>query len=126
MSQAAELFAFHCRAAGLQPVREYRFADSIGRQWRADFAWPDLRLIVEIEGIVVRRKPDGSTQTGGRHATITGLREDCHKYNSAAILGFHVLRFTQDMVKGGAAITTVEKFVQSRQEPQPCQSSTHR
>lgn len=109
------MFAFHCRAADIpQPVREYRFALDLGRQWRADFAWPDLRLIVEIEGIVVRRKPDGSTQTGGRHTTITGLREDCHKYNAAAILGFHVLRFTQDMVRGGAAITTVEKFIERR------------
>lgn len=126
MSEAAELFAFHCRAAALpDPVREYPFAIGLGRKWRSDFAWPELRLLVEIEGIVVKRV-NGRTQTGGRHATITGLREDCHKYNAAALLGFHVLRFTQDMVKGGAAITTVEKFVQSRQEPQPCQSSTHR
>lgn len=125
VSQAAELFAFHCRAAGLTPVREFAFADSIGRRWRADFAWPDLRLLVEIEGIVVRRV-NGRTQAGGRHATIGGIIGDCEKYNAAAILGYHVLRFTQAMVRGGAAISTVEKFVQSRQEQQSCQSSTHR
>src|SRR4051794_10203576 len=41
-----------------RPVREYRFATDVGREYRFDFAWPDLRfeslngyrLAIEIEG----------------------------------------------------------------------------
>jgi very-short-patch-repair endonuclease len=31
-----------------KPTREYRFHDT--RKWRLDFAWPDYKLAVEIDG----------------------------------------------------------------------------
>lgn len=65
------------------PEREYRFAPP--RKWRFDFAWPALRVAVELEGGV---------WTGGRHATGAGLIADMDKYNAAASLGWRVLRFS--------------------------------
>ncbi len=61
-----------------QPVREYRFHPE--RRWRFDFAWPDIKLAVEIDG-------------RGRHQTVVGVRNDCEKLNEALRLGWRVLRF---------------------------------
>jgi very-short-patch-repair endonuclease len=112
-----ELFAFHCRAYGLPPpIREYEFAGKVGRKYRFDFAWPDLMVAVEIEGLVVRRV-EGRTQVSGRHASITGMREDMFKYNLAAGLGWCVLRFEQSMVKKGDAVRYAEVAIIARQDP---------
>ncbi|NML34531.1 hypothetical protein HHL14_27325 [Paraburkholderia sp. G-4-1-8] len=94
-----ETFALHVRAEKLPaPVREHQF-DSV-RRWRFDFAWPDVRLAVEVEG---------GTWTGGRHTRGSGYAADCEKYNAAALAGWRVLRFPGDAVNSGAAIATVVK-----------------
>lgn len=86
--------ALHVRAEGLlPPEREYRFHDQ--RAWRADFAWPELRLLVEVEGL---------TAAGGRHQRIAGYTADLEKYNAAALAGWRVLRFTPRQVARGDAI----------------------
>lgn len=59
-------------------VRELRFHDE--RRWRFDFAFPEQRVAVEIDG-------------RGRHQTVDGVRKDCEKMNEAARLGWRVLRF---------------------------------
>jgi very-short-patch-repair endonuclease len=113
----ADTFWFQLRAHRLTGwVREYRFAtESHGRQWRFDFCNPDprLRLAVEIDGIVVRRI-GGQMVCMGRHTSVDGYREDCVKLNTAAELGWTVLRFEQSMVKSGAAIATVERVLAAR------------
>ena len=49
-------------AVGLAaPIREHRFAPP--RRWRFDYAWPDRRLALEVEG---------GTWTGGRHVRGRG------------------------------------------------------
>ena len=91
-SRLEELFAAHMANDGIAaPVREYRFCD---RQWRFDFAWPDLKLAAEIEG---------GTWAGGRHVRPDGFAADCRKYNRAALEGWRVLRFTGGMVETGQA-----------------------
>ncbi len=65
------------------PEQEYRFHPD--RKWRFDFAWPDSRLAVEIEGL---------TRGGGRHQRMTGYTSDCEKYREAVRLGWRVLRYT--------------------------------
>jgi len=111
----AELFDFHARAHKLTPfVREHKFAkEAFGRQWRFDFAWPNLKVAVEIEGLVVR-KIGGETVVQGRHANIAGFREDCEKYNAAALLGWTVLRFEQSQVKSGRAIDMTIRVLTNR------------
>lgn len=132
-----ELFAAQCRAYRLPAVeQQYRFAKAVGRQWRFDFAFPEYHLAVEIEGLIVMRvwaakligpgpiaangrvvnvsevKP--TTVTMGRHATITGMREDCDKYNTAAMLGWTVLRFEQKAIKPGDAVNMTMRVLAAK------------
>ena len=92
--------AFQIRVAGLpEPEREYQFAKSIGRRWRFDFAYVDCKWGIEV---------DGGVYSGGRHTRGSGFTKDCEKMNSAAILGWRVLRFTGAMVYDGSALQTLE------------------
>ena len=73
---------------GIAPVTEYQFAASIGRRFRFDDAWPDVKVAVEIDG--------GQWQKhGGRHNTDA----DRMKLNFAAALGWRVLRFSGTMLR---------------------------
>lgn len=72
----------------VMPEAEYRFAPP--RKWRFDFAWPVMRVAVELEGGV---------WTHGRHARPMGMIQDMDKYNAAASLGWLVLRFSGSHLK---------------------------
>lgn len=88
--------------------RQYRF--HVERLWRFDFAYVEQKVAVEYEGLVMRRV-NGQWQTGGRHATITGMREDMAKYNAATILGWRVLRFELQSVRDGSIYDTVAQIL---------------
>jgi len=93
-SAPEEQLALHIKATGLPaPVREFYFAKP--RRFRADFAWPDRKILAEVEG---------GTWSGGRHVRGKGYESDCEKYSIAAMLGYRVLRFTTAMVRDGRAI----------------------
>lgn len=64
-----------------EAVREHKFA--LPRQWRFDFAWPDQRIAVEI---------DGGLWQNGRHQTLSGTLGDCEKYEAALARGWRVYR----------------------------------
>lgn len=99
LSTGEELFALQCSIElhpVSQPAREYRFAAP--RRWRFDFAWPDKKVAVEIEG---------GTWVQGRHNRGSSIAADLEKYNTAALLGWRVLRYTTAMVKSGAAVAQV-------------------
>ncbi len=99
MSALEEHFALQVKAARLpEMIREYRFAKP--RRWRFDFAYPEAKLAVEIEGGI---------WNGGRHTRGKGFEADAEKYNSAVLLGWKVLRFTGDMVGRGIALTMLEQ-----------------
>lgn len=84
-----------CRALGLpEPVPEYRFA--LPRRWRIDWAWPDARLGLEV---------DGGVWTRGRHTRGSGWVKDSEKLNTAAIMGWRMLRCTPQQLPG--MVTTV-------------------
>jgi len=74
------------------PERQYRFYDD--RKWPFDFAWPDKKVAVEI---------DGGIWSGGRHTRGRGFIGDCDKINRAQILGWVVLRFTREHMDSGDA-----------------------
>jgi very-short-patch-repair endonuclease len=82
------------------PVREYRF-DPAWR-WRFDFAWPERKFAVECEGGI---------WTGGRHSRGRGFESDCRKYNTAAIGGWTILRFTGGMVRSWEAVRTIREYL---------------
>jgi hypothetical protein len=93
------LLVLQCEDRGLPaPVLEFRFC--IERRWRADLGWPEKMLIAEI---------DGGSWSGGRHTRGKGFENDCIKLNTAAILGYRVLRFTPGMVQSGVAIAHIEQ-----------------
>jgi hypothetical protein len=62
---------------------EYRFHPE--RKWRFDWAFPDIKLAVEYEGLFSSKS---------RHTTIGGFIGDVEKYNQATILGWRVIRVT--------------------------------
>ena len=72
---------------GPELVREYRFDKS--RRWRADFAWEEARLLIEIEGGVWNR---------GRHLTPRGFMNDAEKYLAATLQGWAVIRLVDAML----------------------------
>ncbi len=98
MSDLEDILAYQIRVAGLpEPEREYKF--HAARRWRFDFSWPARKVAVEVEG---------GTWTRGRHTRPEGFEGDCEKYNSAALAGWFVYRFTAEMIASGAALTTIE------------------
>ena len=70
--------------------------------WRFDFAWPEQRVAVEVEG---------GTFSGGRHTRPLGFRKDCEKLNEATCRGWRVLRVTTEMVKSGEALTYLQRLL---------------
>lgn len=81
------------RELGLgEAMREFVFARP--RQFRADLAWPEFRLLVEFEGGVYIR---------GRHTRGRGYENDCYKYSLASILGYTLVRVTSGMINDGKA-----------------------
>ena len=109
-SRLESALALQLRALSLPvPEREYRFHP--GRQWRFDFAWPDHRLALEVEGGLYR---------GGRHVRPAGFEADCEKYNAAALAGWTLLRVTAAMIRDGRAHQWVEAaFGHWHREDQP-------
>ena len=73
-------------------VNEYRFHQL--RQWRFDWAMPEARVAVEVEG--------GVWIQGG-HTRGAGYSANLEKYNEAAALGWIVLRFTPQMLDADPA-----------------------
>lgn len=115
MTSAADEFAYQCRAHRLPPYeREVRFAaEELRRLWRFDFAFRAYRVAIEIEGLNVM-KLGGRLVCTGRHATITGFRQDCEKYASAVLLGWSVLRFEQSQVRDDTALTYTMRVLKAR------------
>lgn len=66
--------------------KEFRFHDK--RRWKFDFAMPDLKIAIEIEGGVY---------TNGRHTRGVGYEKDCEKYNTALLHGWKVFRLTSSL-----------------------------
>src|SRR5688572_10984501 len=86
------MFPRICVAAGLpEPTPEHRFSPP--RKWRFDFAWPDHRVALEVEG---------GAFTRGRHTRGAGFVKDMEKYNTATLAGWRVLRVTpSDLLTSG-------------------------
>jgi very-short-patch-repair endonuclease len=103
MSALEDAFAFQLRVSDLpEPEREYKFAKSMKRQWRFDFAFVEHKLAVELEGGIFNSHRSG-------HSSITGIKRDIEKGNAATMLGWRVLRFHTDHVKDGIALQMTEQ-----------------
>lgn len=109
MSEIEDSFERQLITAGIgewggQWKREFKFHPT--RRWRADFAWDEQKLLVEIEGGVY---------SGGRHTRGNGFENDCEKYNVATLMGYSVMRFSGKMVSDGSALKMVGMCLAGRQ-----------
>jgi very-short-patch-repair endonuclease len=68
-------------------VAEYKFHPV--RRWRADYAIPNFKILIEIEGGVWVK---------GRHTRGSGYIKDMEKYNAAGIMGYTILRYTPQQI----------------------------
>jgi hypothetical protein len=82
-------------AAGLPvPMRQVPFAKVLRRDFVADFAWGEERIIVEV---------NGATFTKGAHSTGTGIHRDFIKQALANLLDFKYFEFDSKMIRDGDA-----------------------
>jgi hypothetical protein len=128
-------------AAGMpEPEPEVVFAAHLGRKWAFDWAWRAERIALEVEGAMFggrvinvgdgafeyRRKKGKKihvpiaagtiVRLGGRHNTGAGLVADLEKYNTAAILGWMVIRVTTTDVRDHKVSALVARAFEARQQ----------
>lgn len=117
-------FDLQCKANGIEvPVAEHQFAkQDAGRLWRFDWAWIDRKLALEVEGgyaiqarcrcgeLATCKKCNAPIQGGGRHTRASGYLEDLNKYNTAAILGWRLLKVPPKSIADGTAVRIVVQF----------------
>lgn len=90
------------RVKGYQ--REFRFDTE--RMYRLDFAWPERKVGVEINGGIFLGKI-------GAHSSPTKILRDMEKGNLLVQLGWRVLRFTPAQVKVGEALEGIKKLLET-------------
>lgn len=101
MSKLEDLFAMQLRAVELPtPKREYRFDKK--RRFRIDFAWPSLKIAVEV---------DGGTWTNGCHVRGAGFHNNAVKRNMLAVRGWRTASGDSQMVHSGELLRITEELV---------------
>ena len=94
-------FRAHCRSLGIpEPRSEVQFHST--RKWRFDYAWPQYRVALEIEGGVF---------TGGRHTSGVGFLKDAEKYNYAACMGWAIIRCMPRTLCTGETMTFIAQAI---------------
>jgi very-short-patch-repair endonuclease len=79
----SDIVILTCSAIGLpKPVAEYTFHEF--RRWRIDYAFPDVKLAIEIEG---------GAFSMGRHTRPIGFIKDMEKYNALTLSKWSLLRY---------------------------------
>jgi len=96
-------------------ARDFKFHPA--RKWLFDFAWPEWKVAIEVEGIGGKAKvgPDGNGGIG-RHQTNGGIRGDIEKYFEARMLGWDVMRITTAMAKSGSTFDRIADILQQRRD----------
>ena len=109
-----EQLAFEIRSFKLpEPHEQFRWATELTnangrpRQFKADFAWPAYRLLVEVQGGIWM-------PGGGGHSHPMHLQKDIDKQQCAVLLGWFLLPVTTDEVKQGKAIGLVQRALAAR------------
>lgn len=103
------------RDAGIDGyVRQYRFAPP--RRFKADFAFPEHRFLVEVEGGLFRHAnavgcPECGRIDAGDHRSYRGFLKDLEKYNLAALKGWLLVRVTTQQVYKGEALALIQTML---------------
>lgn len=99
---AEDLLAIHLEELGIEFRRQYEYAAP--RKFRADFAIPSHRLLIEVQGGIFSKQAHGS---------ISGVLRDNERVNNATLRGWRILRVTPDEVMDGRAKSLVEAALRS-------------
>lgn len=99
--QIRDVFTVICRTdLKVECVKEYKFHPT--RRWRFDYAIPEHKIALEVEGGV---------WTGGRHIRAQGFLGDMEKYNTATLMGWRVFRTTPDELYKTATINLLRNAI---------------
>lgn len=103
-----DLFTLHIgKLSGFAVVKEFKFHPA--RQWRLDYAIPDRKVAVEVEGGV---------WTEGRHTRGSGFVKDMEKYNELACLGWLLIRCTPSKLFTSKNFENVQKCIEIQNKHQ--------
>lgn len=88
-------------ASGLpKPVRGFQPVP--GRKFTTDIAYPDIRLLIEVDG--------GMWLPKGGHTSGTGHERDCIKDAEALVEGYKTIRVTPGMIDKLIALDYIKKI----------------
>ena len=93
-----DALAQQLRAAHIDYWREFTLP---GRKYRWDFAFPNHRLMVEVQGGIWRAK--------GAHNTGDAITRDCEKSAVAAVYGWRTFGVTAGQINSGQALRWIEQ-----------------
>lgn len=100
-TQKSDFFTILCRSdLKVECVKEHKFHPT--RKWRFDYAIPEHKIAIEVEGGV---------WTGGRHISPKGFLNDMEKYNTATIMGWRVLRTIPDELCNNTTLQMVRDIM---------------
>lgn len=92
----------HLEELGLKFVKEFSFA--LPRKWRFDY------LLTSAKGWKCAIEIEGGIWTNGAHVRGKHYESDMEKYNSAAVAGYKVLRFSCEQVLNGTARAFLKEY----------------
>ena len=96
-----DFFTLLCKSDLKQEcVKEFKFHPI--RKWRFDYALPEHKIAVEVEGGV---------WTGGRHTSPKGFLGDMKKYNTATLMGWRVFRTIPDELCSNATLQLLREAI---------------
>lgn len=105
--QIRDVFTTICRTdLKVECVKEYKFHPT--RRWRFDYAIPEHKIALEVEGGV---------WTGGRHTSPKGFLGDIEKYNTATLMGWRVFRTTPDELYKLSTINLIKAAILGLNNP---------
>ena len=103
-----DLFAVLCRSdLNVECVKEFKFPPKL--RWRFDYAIPEPRIALEVEGGV---------WTNGRHTRPQGFLGDIEKYNTATLMGWRVFRTTPDDLLRTATLNLLKQAISGDFDPE--------
>lgn len=110
--QITDIFTVICKTdLKVECVKEYKFHPK--RRWRFDYAIPDHKIALEVEGGV---------WTGGRHIRAQGFLGDMEKYNTATLMGWRVFRTTPDDLLKMVTLNMVKQAILGNYDPENAHS----
>ena len=100
-TQKTDLFTLLCRSdLKVECIKEHKFHPT--RKWRFDYAIPEHKIAIEVEGGV---------WTGGRHTSPKGFLGDIEKYNAGTVMGWRILRTIPDELCTNATLQMVRDII---------------